>query len=83
MVIGGVAFFWHWHDPRVLIDLNGINVLYFLLVLSLTPLVTANGYFGGMVTFPLEEEASLTEKGQLRGWKTTRTDREAREPRKG
>ena len=38
-------------------DLSGVNLIYFFLVLSLTPLVTANGYFGGMLTFPLEEEA--------------------------
>jgi uncharacterized membrane protein len=56
MTVAGLAFFWRWLDPRVLHDLSGINLLYFLLVLSLTPLVTANGYFGGMATFPLEEE---------------------------
>jgi uncharacterized membrane protein len=57
MTIAGICFFWRWLNPRVLDDLNGINFLYFILVLSLAPLVTANGYFGGMVTFPLEEEA--------------------------
>jgi uncharacterized membrane protein len=56
MTIAGVTFFWHWLNPHVLDNLGGSNVLYFLLVLSLAPLVTANGYFGGMVTFPLEEE---------------------------
>jgi len=57
LTIAGVTFFWRWLDPQVLDDLSGINLLYFLLVLALTPLVTVNGYFGGMVTFPLEEEA--------------------------
>jgi len=57
MSIAGVGFFWRWLDPQVLDDLSGINLLYFVLVLALTPLVTANGYFGGLVTFPLEEEA--------------------------
>ena len=56
MFIAATAFLWRWLDPRVLIDLSGVNLIYFFLVLSLTPLVTANGYFGGMVTFPLEEE---------------------------
>jgi uncharacterized membrane protein len=60
MTIAGVCFFWRWQNPRVLDDLNCINLLYFILVLSLTPLVMANGYFGGMVTFPLEEEAPKT-----------------------
>ena len=56
MTIGGITFFWHWANPQVLDKLGGASVLYFILVLSLAPLVTANGYFGGMVTFPLEEE---------------------------
>lgn len=67
MTIAGVAFFWRWLDPKVLANLTGINFIYFLMVLSLTPLVTANAYFGGMVTFPLEDEASQTKKGQTPG----------------
>jgi uncharacterized membrane protein len=51
------AFVWRWLNPHVLTDLGGVNLIYLFLVLSLTPLVTANGYFGGMVTFPLEEAA--------------------------
>ena len=34
-----------------------LNFIYFFLVLSLWLLVTACGYFGVMLTFPLEEEA--------------------------
>ena len=34
----------------------GMVLTLVLLVLALTPLVTANGYFGGMLTFPLEEQ---------------------------
>jgi uncharacterized membrane protein len=63
LAISAAAFVWHWLNPDVLKDLTGINFIYFLMVLSLTPLVTANGYFGGMVTFPLEEEAPGTTKG--------------------
>ena len=48
---------WRWLNPLVLTDLSGVNLIYFFLVLSLTPLVTASGYFGGMLTFPLEAEA--------------------------
>ncbi len=55
--IATAAFIWRWLDPLVLTDLSGINLIYFFLVLSLAPLVTANGYFGGMLTFPLEGEA--------------------------
>jgi len=57
MFITAAAFVWRWLNPLVLTDLNGVNLIYFFLVLSLTPLVTASGYFGGMLTFPLEEEA--------------------------
>jgi uncharacterized membrane protein len=57
MFVAATAFLWRWLNPRVLTDLGGVNLIYFFLVLSLTPLVTANGYFGGMLTFPLEEEA--------------------------
>jgi len=56
MLIAAAAFVWRWLNPFVLTDLSGVNLIYFFLVLSLTPLVTANGYFGGMLTFPLEEE---------------------------
>lgn len=59
MIIATVAFVWRWLAPDVLENLSVISVLYFILVLALTPLVTANGYFGGMVTFPLEGEVSL------------------------
>jgi uncharacterized membrane protein len=55
--ITATTFVWRWLNPLVLIDLSGVNLIYFFLVLSLTPLVTASGYFGGMLTFPLEEEA--------------------------
>ncbi len=55
--IGTAAFVWRWLNPRVMADLSGVNLVYLFLVLSLTPLVTANGYFGGMLTFPLEERA--------------------------
>jgi hypothetical protein len=67
LVISTAAFVWRWLDPNVLKDLTGINYIYFLMMLSLALLVTANGYFGGMVTFPLEEEAPQTAKGQTAG----------------
>ncbi len=50
------AFIWHLADPGVLRDLHGLNFLYLLLVLAVTPLVTVISYFGGMLTFPLEED---------------------------
>jgi uncharacterized membrane protein len=50
------AFVWRWLDPGVLRDLHGLNFIYLLLVLALTPLVTVISFFGGMLTFPLERE---------------------------
>jgi uncharacterized membrane protein len=61
MFITAAAFVWRWLNPLVLTDLSGVNLIYFFLVLSLTPLVTVSGYFGGMLTFPLEEEAPAPE----------------------
>ncbi len=48
------AFGWRLLNPQVLQDLQGVNLLYLVLVLALTPLVTLISYFGGMLTFPLE-----------------------------
>jgi hypothetical protein len=56
IAIGVAAFVWRLLNPRVLENLGGVNLIYLFLVLSLAPLVTANGYYGGMATFPLEEE---------------------------
>ena len=53
---GLTAFIWGWANPDILDDLQGLNLLYLFLILALTPLVTAAGYFGGLLTFPLEEE---------------------------
>lgn len=50
------AFVWRLLDPEVLQDLQGFNFIYFLLVLMVTPLISAISFFGGMLTFPLEEE---------------------------
>jgi uncharacterized membrane protein len=57
LFIAAITFVWRWLDPLVLTDLRGVNFIYLSLVLALTPLVTANGYFGGLLTFPLEGEA--------------------------
>jgi uncharacterized membrane protein len=56
LVIATLTFIWRWFNPGVLDHPAGSGLLYLLLVLALTPLVTANGYFGGMLTYPLEAE---------------------------
>ncbi|MCK9376292.1 MAG: hypothetical protein M0P73_09085 [Syntrophobacterales bacterium] len=58
LVIAALTFIWRWFIPGVLDHLAGPGLLYLFLVLALTPLVTANGYFGGMLTFPLDAEFS-------------------------
>ncbi|MCX5890211.1 MAG: hypothetical protein NTY36_12240 [Deltaproteobacteria bacterium] len=50
------AFVWRLLNPEVLRDLHGLNFIYLLLVLAVTPLVTVISFFGGMLTFPLEPE---------------------------
>lgn len=50
------AFVWRLLDPEVLRHLHGLNFIYLLLVLAVTPLVTVISFFGGMLTFPLEPE---------------------------
>ena len=48
------AFIWGLVEPDILDHLQGWNFVYLLLILLLTPLVTVIGFFGGMITFPLE-----------------------------
>ena len=50
------AFVWRLLNPTVLRDLHGLNFVYLLLVLAVTPLVTVISFFGGMLTFPLEQD---------------------------
>jgi len=50
------AFIWGLAHPEILDNLQGLNLIYLFLILALTPLVVAAGYFGGILTFPLEEE---------------------------
>jgi len=54
--VGVTAFIWDLVNPDILNNLQGLNLIYLFLILALTPLVTAAGYFGGLLTFPLEDE---------------------------
>ena len=51
-----VIFIWRILDPGVLDALGFASVIYFILVLSLSILVTTIGWFGAAMTFPIEEE---------------------------
>jgi len=50
------AFIWRFLEPGILLSLSGVGIIYLFLVLSVAPLVTVIGFFGGMLTFPLGEK---------------------------
>lgn len=54
LAAGLAALIWGLAMPDILDNLQGWNLLYLLLIISLTPLVTVISYFGGILTFPLE-----------------------------
>jgi predicted heme/steroid binding protein/uncharacterized membrane protein len=49
-----IAFIWRAVDPQILERLDGIGLLYLLLVLSLSGIVTIVGWNGAAMTFPVE-----------------------------
>ncbi len=55
LAVAASALVWRALNPRVLLELSGVNIIYLVMVLALAPLVTVVSYFGGMLTFPLEE----------------------------
>ncbi len=64
--LSAAAWTWRWLNPRVLIDLGGINCLYLMIILALTPIATLNSYIGGMITFPLDKkDLPATEEQRL------------------
>jgi predicted heme/steroid binding protein/uncharacterized membrane protein len=54
LAVSITLFFWRMFSPEVLTSFTGTSVLYLLMVLSLIPLVSAIGWFGATLTFPLE-----------------------------
>jgi predicted heme/steroid binding protein/uncharacterized membrane protein len=56
LVDGIIVFVWRINEPGVLENLQGINILYLLLVLALIPMVAIIGWYGATMTFPLEKE---------------------------
>ncbi|MCE5241678.1 MAG: DUF2231 domain-containing protein [Syntrophobacteraceae bacterium] len=50
------AFTWRLEHPGIPDSFSADGVVYFLLILSLTPLVTVIGWHGAMLTFPIEKE---------------------------
>lgn len=56
LIISIVVFIWRLKDPAVMQNLQGINILYFILVLSFFPMVSVLGWFGATMTFPVEKD---------------------------
>ena len=50
-----IAFVWRIKVPDVMESIQGANIIYFLLVLSLFPMVVVIGWFGAFLTFPVEK----------------------------
>jgi len=51
-----IAFVWRIKVPDVIDSIQGINIIYFLLVLSFFPMVVVIGWFGAFLTFPVEKD---------------------------
>ena len=56
LVIAIISFIWRSIVPDVMVNLGGINRLYFLFSLSFFPLISIIGWHGATMTFPIEEE---------------------------
>jgi uncharacterized membrane protein len=58
VVLSSTAFLWRWLDPDVLRNFKWSSIFYLLIVLALPVLVTIISYFGGLITFPLNQEGN-------------------------
>ncbi len=54
LALSAVAFGWRLANPNVLNELQGVNRLYPIIVMSLVPIVSILGWYGATMTFPLE-----------------------------
>ncbi|MGD2184668.1 MAG: cytochrome b5 domain-containing protein, partial [Desulfobacterales bacterium] len=50
-----IIFIWRLNVPDVMDAIQGVNIIYFLLVVSLFPIVVVIGWFGAFLTFPVEK----------------------------
>jgi predicted heme/steroid binding protein/uncharacterized membrane protein len=51
-----ITFIWRLKVPQVMESLQGANIIYLLLILSLFPIVVVIGWFGAFLTFPVEKD---------------------------
>ena len=56
LAIEVVVFVWRIKVPGVLDSFGIASLIYFLLVLSLLPIITVMGWYGAKMTFPIEKE---------------------------
>jgi len=56
LVVSASLFVWRLSVPDILDSLSGSGLLYILLVLSLSVMVTVIGWNGASMTFPVEKE---------------------------
>jgi predicted heme/steroid binding protein/uncharacterized membrane protein len=55
LVVEIVIFIWRIRTPDILDSVNAGSIIYFLLVLSLLPMITVIGWYGASMTFPVEK----------------------------
>jgi predicted heme/steroid binding protein/uncharacterized membrane protein len=56
LVTSVIIFIWRISVPDILINFRGLSILYLVLVLSLSIMVTIIGWFGASMTFPVEKD---------------------------
>ena len=50
-----ITLIWRLNVPQVMDAIQGANIIYLLLILSLFPIVVVIGWFGAFLTFPVEK----------------------------
>ena len=56
LVTSVILFIWRTSVPDILTNFAGLSIIYLLLVLSLSVMVTIVGWFGASMTFPVEKD---------------------------
>ena len=51
-----ITFIWRLKVPYVMDSIQGVNLIYLLLIVSLFPIVIVIGWFGAFLTFPVEKD---------------------------
>jgi predicted heme/steroid binding protein/uncharacterized membrane protein len=55
LVVQIITFIWRLTVPNVMDSIQGVNIIYLLLIVSLFPIVVVIGWFGAFLTFPVEK----------------------------